>query len=631
MVVDLGIRIDNECRYGNLVELLRYQSEHQASKVAYTFLQQGDEIGSLTYAELDIKAQAIAAKLQQLNAVGTRALLMYPPGLDYISAFFGCLYAGVVAVPAYPLRRNQNSSRLLAIIKDAAATVALTTSWLHPDIQNRFTENPELSQLHWQTTDDLADELALAWQPREIISDELAFLQYTSGSTGTPKGVMVSHGNLWHNSGIIHRCFGHTPNSRGVIWLPPYHDMGLIGGILQPLYGGFPVTLMSPADFLQKPFYWLRAVSQYQATTSGAPNFAYDLCVRKITDQQREQLDLSSWELAFIGAEPIRAETLEQFTNTFAACGFRKEAFYPCYGMAETTLIVSGGLKSEPPVVRHIDATALEQNQVVVSQQKTKNTKTIVGCGQSWFEQQVIIVNPESCLPCASGEVGEIWVAGESVTQGYWNRPEETQKMFHAYLADTGAGPFLRTGDLGYWLDQQLFITGRIKDVIIIRGQNHYPQDIELTVEKCHPALRTNSGAAFTVEINGLERLVIVQEVERTYLRNQNLHEVVENIRQAVTAEHGLNVYATVLVKTGSLPKTSSGKIRRHACRSDFLVGSLDVVKDWSENPQNKAKFLHLASDVEGSINEQTTINLLLAVITSKSEIPTTENHATPR
>ncbi len=613
-----------QTKFSTLVDLLGYRAQNQSDQTAYTFLEDGEtEAGRLTYKELDRQARAIAFRLQSLDATGSRALLLYPPGLEFIAAFFGCLYAGVVAVPAYPPRRNQNMARLQAIVGSSQAAVALTTTSLLGNIEQRFAESPELADLRWLATDNIASDLAQAWQEPEVSSDTLAFIQYTSGSTGTPKGVMVSHGNLLHNSAAINECFADTPNSRGVSWLPPYHDMGLIGGVLQPLYVGAPMILMPPVAFMQKPLRWLQAISRFKATNSGGPNFAYDLCLRKITPEQLASLDLSSWEVAFTGAEPVRAETLEQFAATFESCGFRREAFHPCYGMAETTLIVSGGLKTVPPIIRQVDGAALEQNRVVAARGQ-EGTRTIVGCGQSLLDQKILIVDPESLTPCPDNQVGEIWVSGPSVAQGYWNRPEQTQEIFHAYLADTGdsaaaatqgesnaagqsPGPFLRTGDLGFLQDGELFITGRIKDLMIIRGQNHYPQDIELTVEKSHPALRPGCGAAFTVEVKGQERLVIVQEVERSYLRKLNVNEVVGNIRASVAAEHALQVYATVLVKTGSIPKTSSGKIQRHACRSGFLNGSLNIVEDWSENPQGKAKFLHLQAEVESMLQKLST------------------------
>jgi acyl-CoA synthetase (AMP-forming)/AMP-acid ligase II len=596
--------LNSGCNWSNFIELLTYRAQHQPAQTAYTFLSRGEtETDKLTYLQLERKVKAIAARLQEIEAEGKRALLIYSPGLEFIAAFFGCIYASVVAVPAYPPRRNQKMNRLQAIVENAQATVALTTVALRENIEPRLAQSPEMAALEWLTTDDIPSELGSHWQKPLVDSNTLAFLQYTSGSTGTPKGVMVSHGNLLQNSELIYQSFGHSSDSQGVIWLPPYHDMGLIGGVLQPLYAGFPVTLISPVDFLQQPLRWLKAISRYRATTSGGPNFAYDLACDKITPAQIANLDLSSWEVAFTGAEPVRAETLERFAKTFEPCGFRKEAFYPCYGMAETTLIVSGGIKTATPIVREVAAEALEQNRVVTVKGK-QNSRQLVGCGGCLSEQKIIIVDPKSMTAVPDEGVGEIWIAGSTVAQGYWNRPQETQATFNAYLTDTGEGPFLRTGDLGFLQDGELFITGRIKDAIIIRGQNHYPHDIEITVEKSHPALRPNCGAAFAVDINGSEKLVIVYEVKRSYLRKLNVQEVVESIRRSVTAEHNLQVYATVLVKTESIPKTSSGKIQRHACRTGFLNGSLNVVEDWSENPKSKVKFLHLQADVDSVLEK---------------------------
>ena len=603
MNTDLHDPIEYE-KFSTLIELLLYRAQNQPDQSAYTFLRGGEtETEKLTYKTLSLKARTIAAQLQKLGISGERALLLYQPGLEFIAAFFGCLFAPMLAVPAYPPRKNQNLSRLQAIASSSQATVVLTTAALLDQLQSDSRQIPELANLQWLATDAIEEETADEWQEIEVNSEAIAFLQYTSGSTGNPKGVMVSHGNLLDNSAIIHQCFGHQSTSQGLIWLPPYHDMGLIGGVIQPLYGGFPVTLMSPVDFLQKPYRWLQAISRYQATTTGGPNFAYDLCVRKVTPEQMEGVDLSSWEVAFTGAEPIRAATLEQFATTFAPYGFRKEAFYPCYGMAETTLLITGGAKTALPIERQLDSKALEQNQVVETTRHSEDARSIVGCGQNCLDQKLVIVNPDNFKICGAKQVGEIWVSGASVAQGYWQQPEETEQTFRAYLADTGEGPFLRTGDLGFLQDGELFVTGRIKDVIIIRGQNHYPQDIELTVEKSHPSLRIGCGASFAVDFQGSERLVIVVEVERSYLKKLDVQEVVGSIRQAVVTQHGLDIFAAVLVKTGSIPKTSSGKIRRHACRAEFLTGSLDVVKDWSQNPQATTKYINLQAEIDSMLN----------------------------
>ena len=567
-----------------LVELLRYRGQYQPDQIAYTFLQDGEtESSRLTYGELDQQARAIAASLQSIGTSGDRALLLYPPSLEFISAFFGCLYAGIVAVPAYPPRRNQNSSRLEAIVADAQATFALTTTSELANLESRLALNPELAGLRWLATDKIDSDLGSHWREPTLSRETLAFLQYTSGSTGKPKGVMVSHGNILHNERLIKMAFGHTEKTIFVGWLPLFHDMGLIGNVLQPLYLGIPSFLMSPVAFLQQPVRWLQAISRYKATTSGGPNFAYDLCVSKITPEQISSLDLRSWEVAFNGSEPIRAETLQRFARKFADCGFRWEAFYPCYGMAETTLFVSGGLKTAPPVLYQLEGAALEENRVLLSTLDQVDSRTIVGCGLTFFDK-IAIVDPESKTQCLSDKVGEIWVSGSSVAQGYWNRPEVTEQTFNAFIAETSAstpgasGPFLRTGDLGFFHNGELFVTGRLKDMIIIRGRNHYPQDIELTLEKSHPALRLACSAAFGVEVNGEERLVIACEVERSYLRQLDVDEVVRAIRSAISEQHEIQAYGVLLLKTASIPKTSSGKIQRHACRVGFLNESLDVV-----------------------------------------------------
>ncbi len=395
-------------KFSTLVELLRTRAKEKPKTTAYTFLQDGEiEENSLTYDQIDQRARAIASHLQSLKATGERALLLFPPGLEFITAFFGCLYAGVVAVPAYPPRRNQKMSRLQSIVNDAQATVVLTSTSVLSTIESRINENSELASMGWVATETIDSDRAEEWQELAITSDTLAFLQYTSGSTGTPKGVMISHGNLLHNEQMIQQAFGHTADTIVVGWSPFYHDMGLMGNVLQPLYLGRPAILMSPVAFLQKPIRWLQAISRYRATTSGGPNFAYDLCVNKIKPEQLASLDLSSWSVAFTGAEPVLAETLERFTNYFAPCGFRAEAFYPCYGMSETTLFVSGGLKDAKPIIRRVDGISLSQNQIVACKGKKDEVRAIVGCGRSPVGQKIAIANPESKTQCQEGEVGE--------------------------------------------------------------------------------------------------------------------------------------------------------------------------------------------------------------------------------
>jgi acyl-CoA synthetase (AMP-forming)/AMP-acid ligase II len=566
-------------KFSTLVELLRYRASNQPERIAYIFLRDGEtEEARLTYGELDQNARAIAAHLQSLDAQGERGLLLYPPGLEFISAFFGCLYEGVVAIPAYPPRRNQNLFRLQAIIADSQARFTFTNAALFSSLENQLTKDPELAAMKWVVTDEIDHRLSEDWQEPTLEKNSLAFLQYTSGSTGTPKGVMVSHYNLLINSADLDRGWGHDQDSVMVTWLPTFHDMGLIYGVIQPLYKGFLCYMISPASFMERPLRWLQAISDKKATHSAAPNFAYDLCVRKIPPEKRASLDLSRWRMALNGAEPVRAEVLEKFAEAFQVSGFKATALCPGYGLAEATLKVTAVAYNSPPYFYRVQANALEKNQIIAATETDTNVQTLVGCGWTTIDTKIVIVDPETLKPSLPEIVGEIWVSGATIAQGYWGKPQETQETFQAYLADTGAGPFLRTGDLGFIKDGELFVTGRLKEVILIRGRNNYPQDIELTVQNSHPALRPSCGAAFTVEVKEEERLVVVQEVERTWLRKIDTDEVKRAIRKAVVQEYDLQVYAIALIRTGSLPKTSSGKIQRRSCRAKFLEGSLEIV-----------------------------------------------------
>ncbi|GAB1545491.1 fatty acyl-AMP ligase [Scytonema sp. NUACC21] len=569
----------NEKSFSTLVSVLRNRNLNSANQVAYTFLQDGvKEAGSLTYQQLDRHARAIAAYLQSFSSIGERALLLYPPGLEFIAAFFGCLYAGVIAVPVYPPQPNRSISRLQAIVADAQATFALTTTSVLTSLKDEFSLGSDLNNLNWLATDGINIDLANSWQEPVLSSDTLAFLQYTSGSTGTPKGVMVSHGNLLRNCLDLDLGWQHTPDSIILTWLPTFHDMGLIYGVLEPLYKQCPCYMMPPMSFLKKPVRWLEAISKYKITHSGAPNFAYELCLRKITPEQRANLNLSSWRMALNGAEPIRASVLKRFAEIFKPCGFNLTAFCPGYGLAEATLKVAAVRQQDTPTFCNVQTDALLENRVEEVNSHEQKAQILVGCGRSEIDTTIVIVHPESLTKCTSAEIGEIWVSGSSVAQGYWKKPQETKHTFQAYLAETGEGPFLRTGDLGFLKDGELFVTGRLKDVVIIWGRNYYPQDIELTVEKSHPALRPGCGVAFAVEIENEEKLVVVQEVERSYLQNLDMDEVIGNIRQAVAAQYDLPIYAVVLVKPGSVPKTSSGKLQRRECQAKFLNGNLDLV-----------------------------------------------------
>lgn len=561
-----------------LVEISRWRAFHQPQQLIYTFLSDKDgDFTSLTYAELDCKARAIGARLQELDAAGERALLLYPPGIEYIAAFYGCLYAGVVAVPAYPPRLNRSFNRLQSIVENAQPKIILTDTQTLGNISQRFSQEYFPNALTWITSDTLDMHISERWSDPHSTADSLAFLQYSSGSTGNPRGVMVTHTNLLQNIESIRKRTNISAQSRGVFWLPPYHDLGLIAGILQPMYTGSPTILMSPFSFLQRPYRWLQAISQHKGTHSAAPNFAYKLCASKATPEELAGLDLSSWVTMACGAEPIHAETIEQFVKVFAPCGLRREAFFPCYGLAESTLIVTGGKHLSKPVIQSLQSEPLLSDEVVLADTSTVHKKTLVGCGHPVEGQRVLIVHPTTRQRCAPDQIGEIWISGPSIARGYWNCPQETIEAFQAKLADTGEGPFLRTGDLGFFLGDELFVTGRLKDLIILRGHNYYPQDIEQTSEKSHPGLRAGGVAAFSIEVAEEECLVVVQEVDRRY-RNANIQEICQAIRQAIALEHEVSVHTVVLIKHGSIAKTSSGKIQRSACRAEFLAGTLNIL-----------------------------------------------------
>ncbi|MCL4206549.1 MAG: fatty acyl-AMP ligase [Pirellulaceae bacterium] len=564
----------------NLVDSLRYWAATTPTNTAFCFLRDGetDEI-CWSFEELDRRARAVAARLQSMKMAGQRALLLYPPGLDFVAGFFGCLYSGTIAVPAYPPRRNRNMARIQAISDNAEAKAVLSVHEVTNRVSGLLDEAPHLKHLTWIATDQVSLELADRWTVPELHPEMLAVLQYTSGSTGTPKGVMLAHRNLMHNMGSITHGFEPDPRGSGVFWLPTYHDMGLIGGILNPVFGGLQCVLLSPLAFLQKPIRWLRTITRYRTTISGGPNFAYDLCVQKVTDDQLEGLDLSSWDVAFNGAEPIRATTLDAFTERFAPVGFRREALYPCYGMAETTLIVTGGKKSEPPVLRTFLGKALDEHRIIPVPADHPDARKLVGCGRVLPAQQMRIVDPVNYRQMPEDRVGEIWVDSPSVGLGYWKNPGATQETFQAKLSDSSSGTYLRTGDLGFFHEGELFVTGRLKDLIIVRGVNRYPQDIEQTVAQSNNHLQAGAVGCFSVDISGRERLIVVSEVER--VRRKDWSDVIESIRKQVTLEHDIAPDGIVLVRFGSIPKTSSGKIQRHACRDGFLDGSLMVVAEW--------------------------------------------------
>jgi acyl-CoA synthetase (AMP-forming)/AMP-acid ligase II len=592
-------------KIGTLVELLRARS--QATRVVeYVFLTDGErkEV-RLSHAELDRRARAVAAQLQQVARPGDRALLLYPAGLEFLAGFFGCLYAGLVAVPTYPPDSRQDTRtipRLLAVVEDCQPTIVLSTSAVQALGREIAERAPLLGSLQWLATDRPVEGAETAWHDPAVSPDHLAFLQYTSGSTGKPKGVMLTHRNAVENQRLIQHGFREDSSDVGIGWLPQIHDMGLIGNLLQSLYVGIPVVMMSPLHFLWRPIRWLRAITTYRGTITGGPNFAYDHCVTRTTPEQREGLDLSSLRLLFSGAEPVRAQSLERFAQVFEPHGLDRRAFFPCYGLAEATLFVSGGPKGVPLRTLSVDARELEHDRLVTVPPTTEGARMLVSSGAVGLDTEVAIVDPATRRPCGPDQVGEIWVANSSVGSGYWNQPQLSAEVFQAELEGEGGRRFLRTGDLGFLQGDQLFVTGRLKDLIIIRGANYYPQDIEATVAGCHQGMRPDCGAAFSVLVDGEERLVIVQEVDRRHQRARragaaerresepppgndplepgafDLEEAYRAVRKAVMQAHALNVHAIRFVRPGTVPKTTSGKVQRRACREAFLENKLELI-----------------------------------------------------
>lgn len=560
---------------GNMVRCLRNLAAERSDDTAFVQLSEGDAPqASLTYAQLDRRAQAIAAVLQDMRLAGQNIVLAYPPGLEFIAAFFGALYAGCVAVPAYP-PRIRTLDRFHSISGDAGATLVLSTAGtvtFMKSIDDRATA------VHWIATDEI-DAASGRWIERDPAPEALAMIQYTSGSTSQPKGVMLNHANIVANMRAINSAFSIGRDSKAVFWLPACHDMGLIGGVLAPVYCGFPSTIIAPAMFVRDPFLWLDAISRFGATVSGGPNFAYDLCTRKITAEQRAVLDLSSWKVAFIGAEAVDPATLARFAEAFAPCGFRTSSFYPCYGLAEATLMVTGPKVGSGAAVSAFRDDALLRNVVEPLPDQASGARRLVGCGAPVDGLTVAIVEPATGARAPPDRIGEIWVAGGSIGKGYWHKPDRTASTFNARLSDAGGASFLRTGDLGFMHEQQLYITGRIDDLIIIRGLNHHPQDIEATARQSHPLLVSGLGAAFSVEEGGAQRLVLVHEVVRD--GSVDLAPVIDAIRSAVLEVHGLALDAVVLIRCGTIAKTSSGKVQRHAIRAAFRTDGLKVLAQY--------------------------------------------------
>jgi acyl-CoA synthetase (AMP-forming)/AMP-acid ligase II len=561
-----------------LVDVLVRHATERPDATAYVFIRDDGKEETLTFGELARRAKAIAAELQGLASTGDRAILLFQPGLDFIEAILGCFFARLVAVPVSPLRNVREMPRLVGILQDSGAKIVLSNSVTRNVAGRTLGTDPLPGDPTWVCTDAVVTSRADDFDPQLPDASSLAFLQYTSGSTGNPKGVMVTHANLIHNEMVIKDAAGHDESTVFAGWLPFYHDMGLIGNVFQPLFLGVKSVLMAPMTFLVTPSVWLRAISKFRATTSGGPSFAYELCVHRVTPEEIEGIDLSSWRVAFNGAEPVKAHVLTAFTRKFAPYGFNAQAFYPCYGLAESTLFVTGGPALKPVVTLPVDAEALRQNRAV---EEPGSGTVLVGCGSTNMGQKVAIVDPESMQVLPDGHIGEIWQMGQSVTAGYWGKADLTEATFRARTAE-GEGPFMRTGDLGFLRNGELFVSGRLKDLIIVRGRNYYPDDIESAVYQNRPALKPGGAAAFTiprVTEDDETKLVVVAEVQRTFLprlESEMYNELVAEVRAQLAESFGLRLAKLVLIRPGSIPKTSSGKLRRRHTKELHVKDQLE-------------------------------------------------------
>lgn len=588
--------------HSNIVSILFDHAQTHPHKTAFIFLRDGeDDEEKIAYGELHHCAMAIAWKLHAKTSPGSNVLLLLPPGLDFHLALTGSLYAKNVAITAYAPRNAKHMARIINILANSQARTILTTTTQKEKITDWLGENVGLYTFIcvdevYETNSEsflVCRERNLSMQLPHVHPKDLAFIQYTSGSTSEPKGVMISHENVYQNVHSLCELFHYNSETTSVTWLPIFHDMGLIDGFFVPIFTGQLCVLMPSVAFIQRPVRWLRAISKYRGVVCGSPNFGYDLCLRQISDRDLQGLDLSSWTVAYNGSEPVDPNTLRGFIHKMAPQGFSPTTFLPCYGMAEATLMVSTHYHQKSPVFRKIRIADLQLHRWVEASDsdKKEDIYELTSCGRAGIQMELKIVNPESKRLCAADEIGEIWIKGPSVGAGYWGRAQQTEEVFYAsILGEEGRqGPYLRSGDLGIIRDGLLFVTGRIKELIIIRGKNHYPLDIEKTVRKAHPALEHASGAAFSIRGASREKLVIVQEINKQFRTKADPHEIVQKIKEHVFLEHDLSVDEVYLINPVSLPKTSSGKTQRILCARKVQQGTLEsVIYAWANgHPHN--------------------------------------------
>lgn len=568
----------------SLVDVLLYHATQTPKRTAFTFIDFAGESSrdhAITTEEFLRRARQVAGLLQTQGKPGDRVMLAYPSGIEYLCAFFGCLFAGMIAVPAYPPSHPRLRTRISAIAHDCGALLGLTSKAAREQFGDESLLSPPLACLRWLRTDCELNGFEHACTMPPTGRDSIAFLQYTSGSTGTPKGVMVTHGNVLSNLRALALHMQFRPEDRHLTWLPPYHDMGMIGALLGSYVAGIPIDFMMPTAFLRKPERWLREISKRRITISGAPSFAYELCVTKVRDDTIAELDLSSWSLAVLGAEPIRTSTLRRFSERFSACGFDSNAFTSCYGLAEATLFVTGRTRGGGARTLEIDRNVYAAEHRVEFAQAGVSTNSVVSCGIAATDHAVFVVDPESLAPRPERQIGEIVVSGPSVTAGYWHRRMETEQRFGVRI-DGHYSPFLRTGDLGFLHKGELYVSGRVKDLIVIRGVNLYPHDIESIVDHCHEAIRPGCGIAFSIEAEGGEQLVFAQEIRKS--DGEQSESICSSIQKSIVENVDVQPYAIVLIESGSIPKTTSGKLSRKPCKERFVSGELQVLTCW-RNP----------------------------------------------
>lgn len=559
----------------DFVEILTGRAESKPDDVAYIFVDNKGNEKKIRYGELHEKVKSLAAKMQIKHKKNTRAFLFFRPGLDFIIAYYACLYANIIAVPVAHSKNIRGIEKISKIFENADCDIFLTTSEDSPS-KPIIEKYPALAEAEYILTDTFLISDEFEWNKPSINQDDVAFLQYTSGSTAEPKGVMVTHGNLIHNQKMMQDALGFNEKTVFAGWLPHFHDLGLIADILLPMFLGIPSILMAPMTFLQSPMSWLKIITKYKVTSSGAPNFAFDFCVDKISKELFCELDLSSWSVAFCGAEPISANSLRRFANKFSSCGFNENAFRPCYGMAEATVFLTGANTTNNNLSVNVSKSALSKNKVNLIE-SSKDALEIVSCGEVNGGQQLVIVDPVLNKEVKDSEVGEIWARGDSITKGYWRNSKETKNVFNAFMHDS-SGPYYKTGDLGFKQKEQVYVTGRLKDLIIIKGHNHYPNDIEQVAESSSPMFRSGGSCAFSISEDMKENLVIVSEVAKSWMNSFDYESMLKVVSKNVYEYHGLKVSELILIPPLNLPKTTSGKKKRKQTKALFIENSLPII-----------------------------------------------------